>query len=288
MTLSLLSDRGIDPALRAILLHASNAAKALEIAFFVGGAMARDILLVHVFDQEVRRATRDVDLGIYIADWGQFQQLKTLLCATGKFHCRAGETHRLHFGAPVGIPLDLIPFGPIESPARSIAWPPDHHVVLNVAGFEDAFASAVNVDLGDGLTIKTCSLPSLAVLKLLAWKDRRKITGKDASDFLWIAQRYAEAGNMDRLFEHEPALLVAAKYDPDLAGAMLLGKDAALQSQPGTAVLVQEILASDSLRQELIDQIIRANAATLTKGAEQSYQRLMDAFRAGFISRLLT
>lgn len=69
MTLSLRSDRGIDPVLRTILLHASNAAKALEIAFFVGGAMARDILLVHVFGQEVRRATRDVDLGIYIADW---------------------------------------------------------------------------------------------------------------------------------------------------------------------------------------------------------------------------
>lgn len=55
-----LPDRDIDPILRAILEQARNATDALEIPFFVGGAMARDIILTHVFGQEVKRATRDV------------------------------------------------------------------------------------------------------------------------------------------------------------------------------------------------------------------------------------
>ena len=145
-----LPDRDIDPALRAILEQARNATEALDIPFFVGGAMARDITLTHVFGQEVKRATRDVDLGLYLDGWDRFQRLKNALVDTGLFHAVDGKPHRLHYGSPKGIPLDLIPFGRIEHPAGEIAWPPGNDVVLNVAGFEDAFRSALVVDLGGG------------------------------------------------------------------------------------------------------------------------------------------
>ena len=81
--------------------------------------------------------------------------------------------------------------------------------------------------MAEDLAIPVISLPSLAVLKLIAWCDRHTETANDATDFLLIARRYAAAGNLDRLYETEPELLRAVEFDPDLAGAILLGKDAA-------------------------------------------------------------
>lgn len=68
------------------------------------------------------------------------------------------------------------------------------------------------------------------MLKLIAWHDRRKSSNKDATDLLFIAQNYAAADNMDRLYQSESELMEAVDYNPELAGAYLLGKDAALQS----------------------------------------------------------
>lgn len=281
MTLKLLEGRDIDSATRAILSHARDASRTLDVPFFVGGAMARDILLVHVFGQEARRATRDVDLGIYVSNWDEFSHFKDELFATGQFAIVAGKEHRLNYGPPPSTPLDLIPFGGVESPPPFIKWPPGHDVVLNVAGFEDALQSALDVDLGQGLTVKTCSLPSLAVLKLIAWKDRCMETNKDATDFLLIAEKYAEADNQERLYAEELPLLTGAG-DVELAGAMLLGKDAVQQAHQDTAVAIKDILASPRLRQLFIDHLIRAKAAQATEQDEQRYGQIFDAFRDGF------
>ncbi len=281
-----LPDRDVDPTLRAILKQACIATEALEIPFFVGGAMARDITFVHVFGQEVKRATRDVDLGIYLDGWERFEQLKNVLIGTGMFHAVDGKPHRLHYERQNGVPLDLIPFGQIEHPAGEIAWPPGNDVVLNVAGFEDAFHSALTVDLGQELVIKTCSLPSLAVLKLIAWCDRRKLSNKDATDLLFIAQHYAAADNMDRLYEQEPELMAATEYDPDLAGAILLGRDAALQSGRDTAAKAKDILENKALQQELNDQIVRSKAAIHSSEDIKREIQFLNGFSKGFLSQL--
>lgn len=283
--LNRLPDRDIYPTLRAILEEARNATDALGIPFFVGGAMARDIILTHVFGQEAKRATSDVDLGLYLDRWDRFQQLKDVLVGKGLFHTVPGKPYRLHYGSP-GIPLDLIPFGGIEHPAGEIAWPPGNEVVLNVAGFEDAHRSALVVNLGEGLVIRTCALSALAVPKLIAWHDRRNFSNKDATDLLFIAQNYAAADNMDRLYQSESELMEAVDYNPELAGAYLLGKDAALQSGNDTAALAKAILESEVLQQELIDQIIRAKAASHSREDEQRYTQYLDGFRTSFLKQL--
>lgn len=52
-------------------------------------------------------------------------------------------------------------------------------------------------------------------------------SGKDATDFPLIAQRHAEAGNEDSLYGAGVEVLAKAEYGMDLAGAKLLGIDAA-------------------------------------------------------------
>jgi hypothetical protein len=52
---------------------------------------------------------------------------------------------------------------------------------MTVAGFEDAIAAAVQVQVSADLTVPVASLAGIAVLKLFAWQDRYT-TDKDALD----------------------------------------------------------------------------------------------------------
>lgn len=53
----------------------------------------------------------------------------------------------------------MIPFGDIESPPGSIAWPPDQAIRMNVLGFQDAWDNALTVQVSPNLTIHFISLP---------------------------------------------------------------------------------------------------------------------------------
>lgn len=279
--LEVLADRPIEPGLHAILAHAKAATQALGIGMFVGGAMARDIMLTHVHGQAVRRATRDVDIGLYIDSWERFAALKDRLTATGAFFEVQGMPHRLHYLRRGGTPLDLIPFGGVAGEDQTITWPPGHDVVLNVAGFREGLDSADLVDLGAGLVVHVCMLASLSVLKLLAWRDRGNENNKDATDFLALAQAYAAAGNTDRLYEEEAGLLERASYDPDLAGAALLGKDAATLCSPGTAQQVRSILADT---ERMLDQLLRVQSQLANDRDEQRTRAFILGYRDGFLN----
>lgn len=278
--LEVLPHRPIDPLLKEILQQVCQTTHMLKLEFFVGGAMARDILLSHVFDQRTIRATRDVDLGVYVNHWEEFAQLKARLVDSGQFSEERGCAQRLKHRN--GLPLDLIPFGGISAPDQSIAWPPEHDVVLNVSGFDDAFRASITVDIGNGLRVQTCSLPSLAVLKLIAWKDRGLENNKDATDFWLIALRYGPAQNEARLYDAEHELLIQNHGNLELAGAELLGRDAACQCQKATATQITDILSNTMLRQRLVDQLLRATHSLVSADEMTHIEEFIDAFIRGF------
>lgn len=284
--LSVPIDRPVDPPLLEILHRADAATRSLGIGYFVAGALARDLILLHVFGVDTGRATRDVDLGICIDDWRTLDLLKATLIRGGNFSAPFNVACRLVYhpkeGA-CGIPLDLLPFGEIESTDATLAWPPGMDVVMNVAGFAEAQLSALMLEIADGFVVPVASLPSLAGLKLLAWRDRYLETSKDATDFLLLARHYVDAGNFERLYETESALLEATGFDPEMAGAMLLGKDAAVVCPASEAQRMVGILADPQARQRLEDQLLRS---TLSSGDDAGSSRIadyLDAFRRGLM-----
>lgn len=281
------ADRPVDATLHAILVRAHAATALLGIGMFVGGAMARDILLSHVHGMPARRATRDVDIGLFVESWDRFDALKRHLVASADFFPVDGAPHRLHYARPGGMALDLIPFGGVAGPGPSIAWPPGHDVVLNVAGFDEALACAQPVDLGQGLELPVCSLASLSVLKLLAWLDRRFDNNKDAVDFLTLASSYGMAGNADRIYEEATGFLEAADHDPDLAGAALLGMDAARQCQPATGQKLASILEDGDLMQQMQDQLLRVKGAGAGEVDAERIGAFIAFYQQGFSGRLV-
>jgi predicted nucleotidyltransferase len=50
----------------------------LSIPFFVVGASARDFILKYCYSLELLRMTRDIDLGVEVASWEQFNQFAEL------------------------------------------------------------------------------------------------------------------------------------------------------------------------------------------------------------------
>ena len=75
--------------------------------------------------------------------------------------------------------------------------------------------------------MRVASVPGLTLLKLAAWVDRGLENNKDATDLHRLLTTYADAGNADRLYDHEMDLLETVGFDMELAGAELLGRDVA-------------------------------------------------------------
>lgn len=279
--LSVAPDRPVDPLAIAILRQVDPVARALGVEYLVTGATARDILLVGVFGLETGRGTRDVDLAIAVDGWPAFEAMRTRLVATGAFAADERIVHRLFHlrGERRGYPIDLIPFGGIESPGATIAWPPDGSIVMNVAGYREAFHAATPIEVDPGFVVRVVSLPGLALLKLLAWADRGAADPRDAIDLAMLLRQYHAAGNEDRLYGTEIAVLQTAGYDVDLAGPRLLGRDVARISRAETKRTLLALL-DDGLN---LERVSRAMAREMGSARDPVAlaRELIGQFQAG-------
>ncbi|WP_439686241.1 Nucleotidyltransferase [Cupriavidus oxalaticus] len=284
--------RPIDADSKALLGDLDGVAQRLGIRYFVGGATARQVILENVFGNRPGRRTHDIDIGVCIADWAAHEALCLHLVGTGRFRAVSKNPHKLTYhrdGERVMV-LDVIPFGDIEKPAASIAWPPAMDTVMNVAGFRQAFDSAIRIVVGDGLSIPFASLPGLAMLKLLAWHDRHGDDRRDATDLLTLLCSYESAGNQDRLYGPEADLMERYDFDIDIAAAALLARDAAALVLGAEAVKAQlaAIFGNAQVFDLLLDHMAfgdRLAVAGDGMDPRRVYPR-MQAFRAEFVSIL--
>jgi predicted nucleotidyltransferase len=236
-------------------------ADSLNIPFFVVGASARDYILKHCYGIEPPRMTRDIDLGVEVASWEQFNQLKESLIATGKFSPDKKEPQRFLFDSVI---VDIVPFGPIADKDKRISWPPEHEIFMSMLGFKEAYEYSITVRLSSDpeLDIKLPTLPGLALMKVIPWKEKYPERKRDAEDLLLIMQKYEFAGNFDRLYAEEQDLLQEEIFDTRLAGIRLLGRDMARIADPDTLRTVKTILDSETgerPRYRLVTDMIRSS-----------------------------
>jgi predicted nucleotidyltransferase len=253
----------IDQQTVAALSVVKKIADSLSIPFFVVGASARDIILKYCYGIETPRMTRDIDLGVEVADWEQFDQLRESLLSTSKFSSTQVR-HRLRFDSVL---IDIVPFGAITDEKRRISWPPEHEIFMNMAGLKEAYEYSVDVKLSSApeLDIKLPTLPGLALMKLISWKEGYPERQRDAEDLLLIMEKYEEAGNFDRLYEKEQSLLEEEHFDTRHASIRLLGRDMAIMADPYTLDTVRAILSEETGQRSqyrLITDMIRGMLAS--------------------------
>jgi predicted nucleotidyltransferase len=257
-------------------------ADSFGIPFFVVGAFSRDLILKHGYGIEPRRKTGDIDLGVEVASWEQFKTLFESLIATGQF-CLTPDEQRLRCGT---ILIDILPFGPITDKDKKISWPPEHEIIMNMVGFEEAYEYSITVRLSSDpeLDIKLASLPGLAIMKLISWKEKYPNRKRDAEDLLLIMNKYEEAGNSERLYEEELRLFQEEGFDTKLAGPRLLGRDMAKIPDPETFRITKGILDAETeelSQYKLVTDMIRELGMSDTS-FDETLAQLMK-LRQGFV-----
>jgi len=257
-------------------------ADSLGIPFFVIGAFARDLILKHGCGIEPRRKTGDIDLGVEVASWEQFKTLFESLIATGQF-CLTPDEQRLRCGT---ILIDILPFGPITDKDKKISWPPEHEIIMSMVGFEEAYEYSITFRLSSDpeLDIKLASLPGLAIMKLISWKEKYPNRKRDAEDLLLIMNKYEEAGNSERLYEEDLPLLQEEGFDTKLAGTRLLGRDMVKISDPETSRTIKGILDAETEEMgqyKLLTNMIRETGMSHTRFDELLAQLMK--LRQGFV-----
>ncbi len=211
-----------------------DTASELSIDVLVVGATARDLIFEAAFNVDVRRATRDIDFAINVADWSAFERLRDRLVSNSDFEDQ-GTAHRLH-PPDSGLWIDIIPFGAIADRDGKLRWPNEPEVEMSTLGFAEAINTAIRCKVADTppLELLVVHPAVLIMLKVFAWQDRRHIKQADAQDAAYAMSRYLKLDdNEARLFD-DPVLL-EDEFDMETIGARLAGRDLA-RLAPGKAL----------------------------------------------------
>lgn len=180
-----------------------------------------------------------------VAALSAVKEIADALTVTGRFVPDARQRQRYRFDSVL---IDIVPFGPITDGNCRIAWPPEQEIFMNMAGFKEAFEYSITVRLSKTpeLDIQLPTLPALALMKIVSWKEKYPERTKDAEDLLLIMNKYEDAGNFDRLYDKEQDLLQEEGFDTRLAGIRLLGRDMADIADIKTLRLVKTILNEET------------------------------------------
>jgi len=247
----------------------TDVASSIGVSFFLMGATARDIILEKGFRIPATRATRDVDIGVRVSGWNEYDKLKQALLDSGHF-AATREVQRLSYRGEMLV--DILPFGQIADPGHKISWPPGHDFVMSTVGFEEAYEAAqlVRVRAHPPLDIRVASPAGLAILKIIAWADSPSERSKDAHDLALVMETYLDAGNHERLLEEHQDLMNVDDFDYTRAASRLLGRDIGRIANPETRARIQETLrrgTGDAGEYLLVQQIVQHTAMA---GEEES------------------
>lgn len=183
------------------------------VRLMVVGATARDILSEAIVGAPAARATADVDVAVAVPSWQAFEALAADLTRVGR------SRHRF---LVAGAQVDVVPFGDVETGDRLVDW--GDGTRMSARGLSEALAHAEPARLPGGVEVLVPTVAGLAVLKLVAWSDRRLETKRDAVDLQTILGWYATGTLLDELYETELGLLSAYDFDPAPASAHRLGR----------------------------------------------------------------
>jgi predicted nucleotidyltransferase len=91
---------------------------------------------------------------------------------------------------------------------------------MQMVGYREARATALEVLLPASERVQIVSLPMLAALKLLTWSERHlRQPRKDASDLLLILKHYLSPESTERLYDEAAHLLETDDFNAAAGGA---------------------------------------------------------------------
>lgn len=233
-----ISDK-IEPEHKTTLLKINGILKELDIPFFIVGALARDFVMEFLHDVKAPRMTMDIDLAVRIESWDNYEKIQEELTASGFKKSR--ERQRFEYGEAL---VDIVPFGNITDERTAISWPPEHDIVMSVAGFEDAYhcSTKIQISTQPNVEIRVPTIPGMAIMKLLSWEDAFPDRPKDALDLYFLLLHYKDADIVERIFVENKKIFDEEGYDEIKTSIRLLGQDMAKICRSETLEKILQIL----------------------------------------------
>jgi predicted nucleotidyltransferase len=219
-----------------VLAKVDATMRAAGTDYLVVGATARTLVSIGLLGVPPQRHTTDVDIAAHVDSWDEYRRLAE----------RFAEPQGIHRFIVEGIEVDVVPYGGVEQADRTITWPDDHQ--MTVLGLQEAVESAEEVQLPGDLSIRIPTVPAQALLKLIAWSDRRMKTTRDAIDLATMIGWYSSGDYLDQMYDENMAVLERFDFDPTLTGAWLLGTHMANLLDGQGAVALLEIVCDPELR----------------------------------------
>jgi predicted nucleotidyltransferase len=170
----------IEPTLVPVVADVERGLRQLGVPFGVVGALVPELLL----DVRPARLTTDADVMVIVQTLADFETLKDKLAAYGFERTRV--PHRLRH--TTGGLLDILPYSESIAPEGRLKL--QDGFVFNTAGFRHVVPSAVQTTIDGGLTLPLAPLPLYAVLKLVAFSDRK--AAKDLGGVRHCLEHYLE------------------------------------------------------------------------------------------------
>ncbi len=272
----------IEPTVIDAIAAVATVAEQLGIPFLIVGAAARDFLLEYGCGIKSGRATEDVDFGVQVHAWEEYERLVSVLQNSAGFIRDNKKRHRFH--APNSLLIDLVPFGPIAGRDQQIIWPLEENRAMSVEGFDSAMSAAVEVLLrvDPRLFVRTASLPGLALLKIISWEDGYPIRARDAHDFYLIVNSYMETADIDRLGTDARDLVIESIPSLQDVGARLLGRDMASIADASTARHVEEILHREQEEEGNLRLVVDVLKGAVSSTGADEVLALIRAVAQGF------
>lgn len=248
------------------LLH--NYFEQKGIPFVLVGALVPAILL----SSEVGlRETRDADHVIKLSSWAEWETVIADLVKLGFVRGRGEQEQRLHYRTSE---IDLIPYGITSGPEEVLIWRKSGNH-MNMTGFADVFLHAKPVEVARGLMLPVVPLWLFAVLKVVAYLDRKY--PRDLGDLLYIMEQYE--ADQARRFELAGSVGILGYED---AGAYLLGNDIRDKVSSNVLDIVKHFTAQIADDHDpIVNTILREINSLFSDDRRRSVYQRIQAFKSG-------
>ncbi|MGQ0828461.1 MAG: nucleotidyl transferase AbiEii/AbiGii toxin family protein [Bacteroidota bacterium] len=209
-----LRQEGLKPLFKAL----ERGFNALEIDFYLVGAIARDTWFAHHGVRPL--GTKDVDFAVYIPSKEKYEKLRKYLCEKEGF--QTSSQNQFVIFSPEGLEVDLLPFGEIEVEGK-VMMGGRGLTQIAVNGFREVYENGTDeVEFENDQVFKVCTLPGIVILKFIAYDDRPEVRQNDIKDITLILKHYFDI-ETDNIYELHNDLFEDDR-DTSLIAARVLGR----------------------------------------------------------------
>ena len=197
-----------------------EAFNACGIDYYLIGALARDVWYAKG-DRKLRQ-TKDADFAILVGSEAEYHTVKQYLKDNKNFQ----DTKENSFVmiSPSGVQVDVLPFGEIEID-NGVEITGQGLTTIKVNGFMEVYqAGTEEVEIETGHTFKVATLPSIVLLKLIAFDDRPENRIKDATDIANILSHFFDL-QADLIYDEHTDLFEDEERTLEDISAIVIGRE---------------------------------------------------------------